>query len=236
VRFSFERTVWWEKAAATAGTLELASDGATDANLLAALLEEDQLCGAYQLLQNAAALRHLAVAYAQQTSAALSPEYQQDVADQYRREQGLMRPVDVERWLADNGLSRERFAELLREQALLKWSFTRLAGEVARRLPDELRLHGQYATLLERARHKQLLLAQHGWLNPSLEELGLAREEALRWYFDRLGRTPPADLEDYADQAGFGDSGGLIRAVLRELCYLRCLDQEAGRAAAAPAP
>jgi hypothetical protein len=235
VRYTFERTVWWEKAAATAGELHAAGQAESQAVLLAALVEEAQLAGEYERLRDAALLRHLAVGHAQQASAALSPDYQQAVADQYRRRHGLLRSADVERWLEVNHLSRDRFAELLREEALAKWSATRLSGEVSRRLADELRLQNRYADLLARARHKQHMLAQSGWHNPSLEELGLAEGDLLAWHFGRLGQPQPADVEQYAEQAGFDDSGALLRALLREWCYLRSMGQEVSGATASPA-
>jgi hypothetical protein len=48
------------------------------------------------------------------------------------------------------------------------------------------------------------------------------------WHFDRSRRPVEADLEDYARRIGFTDSDALVRALVRELCYVRSLKQEVG--------
>ena len=227
VRYTFERTVWWEHAAITAGELHTDTDGGGEALLLEALLEEAQLDGdIYAQAYDGALLRHLAVRYANEASAAPGVEFHQTLADRFRRRHGLLRADEVERWLVENQLSRERFTELLRDQALLEWTASDLAGDVNRRLPDQLRLTGQYARLLERARHKQRTLAASGWENPSLDSVGVTREALMDWHFDRLHRPVEVDLEDYARRVGFADSDALVRALVREFCYVRCLKQE----------
>jgi len=227
VRYTFERTVWWEHATITAGELHTDADGGGEALLLETLLEEAQLDGdSYAQAYDAALLRHLAVRYANEASAAPGGAFHQATADRFRRRHGLLRADDVERWLEDNQLSRERFTELLREQALLEWTTSDMAGDVNRRLPDQLRLNGSYARLLERARHKQRTLAANGWENPSLDDTGVSRADLVSWHFNRLGRPLQADLEDYARQAGFEDADALVRALVREFCYMRCLSRE----------
>jgi len=229
VRYTFERTVWWEHAAITAGELHTDTDGGGEALLLDALLEEAQLDGdVYARACDSALLSYLAARYANEASAAPGAAFHQTLADRFRRRHGLLRADDVERWLAENRLSRERFTELLRDQALVEWSTSDLAGDVNRRLPDQLRLNGQYARLLERAGHKQRTLAAYGWDNPSLDEAGVTREELVGWHFDRVRRPVEADLEDYARRVGFADADALVRALVREFCYLRCLEQEVG--------
>lgn len=229
VRYTFERTVWWEHAAITAGELHTDTDGSGEAVLLDALLEEAQLDGTrYAQAYDGALLGFLAARYANEASAAPGAAFHQTLADRFRRRHGLLRGDDVERWLIENRLTRERFTELLREQALSEWTASELAGDVNRRLPDQLRLTGQYAALLERARHKQRTLAESGWDNPSLDAVGLTREGLMDWFFQRTRQPVEADLEDYARRIGFADSDGLVRALLREFCYVRCLKQEVG--------
>jgi hypothetical protein len=236
VRYTFERTVWWEHAAITAGELHLEDDGGGEAMLLQALLEEAQLDGeSYAIAHDAALLRYLAVGYAAQASAAPGAEFQQSTADRFRRRHGLLQAADVESWLAQNRLTRDRFNELLHDQALLEWTATDLAGDITRRLADELRLSGRHTPLLERARQKQRALALHGWENPSLDEIGLTRDELVAWYFNRLGRPLETDLENYASRSGFHDADAFVRALIREFCFIRCLGQEMDHATPAPA-
>src|SRR5262249_47192489 len=153
-----------------------------------ALLEEAQLEGeTYTNASSAAVLRSLAVRYANEASAAPAPEFQQTVADRFRRTRGLLRGAAVDQWLARQRPSRPRFVELLREQALLEWATSDLSGDINRALPDQLRLQGDYARLLGRARHKQRVLAANGWDNPSLDQVGITREALFEWYFGRPG-------------------------------------------------
>jgi hypothetical protein len=236
VRYTFERTVWWEHATITAGELHIEDGGGGEAMLLQALLEEAQLDGeSYAAAHDAALLRYLAVRYAAQASATPGGELQQSTADRFRRRQGLLQAEDVEFWLAENQLTRERFNALLHDQALLEWTAAELAGDITRRLADELRLSGRHTALLARARQKQRALALHGWENPSLDEIGLNRDELVEWYFNRLGRPLATDLEDYANRSGFHDADAFVRALIREFCFIRCLGQEMGHATPVPA-
>jgi hypothetical protein len=236
VRYTFEHTVWWEQATLTAGELHLDGELGGEALLLPALLEELQLeHDAYAAARDRALLDYLAVRYANQARAVPSAAFAQATADRVRLGLGLLRADDVERWLVDNRLSRQRFTELLLEQALVEWTATELSGEVTRRLADQLRLSGQYAQLLERARHKQRTLAAHGWESPSLEETGLDRAGLLGWYFARLGRPVERDVEGYARRSGFTDADAFVRALVREFCYRRCLGEEVGNESPASA-
>jgi hypothetical protein len=229
VRYTFERTVWWEKATITAGELHTGRAGGGETLLLQALLEEASLDGvSYGRVHDGALLRNLALRYADQAGATPSANFQQEVADRFRRRHGLLRAADVDQWLAHNRLSRERFAELLRELAVLEWTLGELSGDVARRLPDELRLNGTYAELVERALRKHRTLATNGLENPSLADAGLSREELLSWYFDRRGQPVATDLEEFARKAGLGDSDAFVRALVREFCFMRCSQQEVG--------
>jgi hypothetical protein len=227
VRFTFERTVWWETASLAAGELHLHQDGA-DSVLLEALLEEASLDEEFYARSREAALaRHLAVAAARREGTAISPDLRQATADLFRHERGLLTRDETECWLAENHLTQERFGELLAEEALLEWVASNMEANVRRRLADVLRMRGQYPTLLARARDKGRLLAAGGWENPDLADTGLSREALLQWYFDRLGRPVEEDLERYARVLGFKDEGSFFRAVLREFLYVRSTRGEA---------
>jgi hypothetical protein len=229
VRYTFERTVWWEQATITAGELHIDREAGGEALLLSALLEELQLEGhPYAAARDRALLEYLSVRHANQARATPSTAVRQATADRVRLRLGLPRADDVERWLEENHLSRQRLTDLIVEQALVEWTSIDLTAEVTRRIPDQLRLSGRYVHLDERARHKQRTLAAHGWESPSLEDTGLDRARLLDWHLNRLGQPRPSDLESYARQSGFADAESFVRALVREFCYLRCLGQEVG--------
>ena len=78
---------------------------------------------------------------------------------QLRQKLQLFRRQDLERWLEDNGVSETEFGRLASEEA-------RLAGardaHWLEGMVDELRLAGLLAPLLDRARRKQIALAERG--------------------------------------------------------------------------
>jgi hypothetical protein len=90
-----------------------------------------------------------------------------------------------------------------------------------RRLPDHLRIMGDYGRLWARAQEKQRTLEGRGLQNPGLADLGLTTETLLHWYFDRRGQPVPPDTRQHAVHAGFADEHAFMRAVMREYCYVR---------------
>jgi hypothetical protein len=92
-------------------------------------------------------------------------------------------------------------------------------------------MKGEYDRLLARSRDKERVLESRGLQNPSAADMGLTREDLLRWYFERrLGRPIPKDVARYARDNGFEDELSLRRAILREYCYSTGPDGVASRA------
>ena len=149
--------------------------------------------------------------------------------EELRRARGLYEAEDVERWLTEQRLTRAQFEELVRDEALLDWATGWMAEEVVRRLPDQLRLSGDFSRLLERARDKQRTLESHGLENPSLADTGLSGEELLAWYAGRRGQAIEGELGAHARSLGFEDREMLMRALAREYCYSRALGERTER-------
>jgi hypothetical protein len=163
----------------------------------------------------------LAVADAKRQRVTVDAETGRRALEELRRARGLYEPEELERWLAEQRLSREQLAALVQDEALLAWAAGWAAEEVIRRLPDALRLGGDFGRLLDRARDKRRTLEDRGLENPSLADTGLSREELLDWYAGRLGRPIEADLGSQARALGFEDREMLVRALAREYCYIR---------------
>jgi hypothetical protein len=166
-------------------------------------------------------LRHLALAAAQRDRDPLDAESLGRAAAEFRRARGLSSAEDVEAWMEQHHVSPERLEELVREEALLRRVVSRLQWQAMERLPDYLRLSGEYTPLVARARSKQEMLEARGLQNPSLEDAGLTADTLYEWYFGELGQAVPASLARYARSAGFAAPDALMRAVLREYLYLR---------------
>ena len=136
------------------------------------------------------------------------------------------------RWLDRCDLTIDTFSAKLREEALL-WLVRSWAGpDMESRIIDELLMTGEYERLVARARDKERVLESRGLQNPRVEDVGLAQEELLCWYFEqRLGGAVPRDVRVYARENGFEDDLSLRRAILREYCYCVSSVRNAARTA-----
>jgi hypothetical protein len=130
----------------------------------------------------------------------------------------------LERWLAERGLTRATYEELVASDVDLAWLKERYREEVPRHVAHALRSTGDYVALAERAREKENLLARSGLESVTLAEAGIDEDALMVWYFERrLGATVPADLEAYLAEMGIADRATLQREALRELIYTRQL-------------
>jgi hypothetical protein len=156
---------------------------------------------------------------------AATAEARQATATEFRRQRDLLEPAALERWLADHHLTRERFHELIREEVLLLRADELLTQHTLRRLPDHLRVSGDYARLGARARAKQQVLGAHGLLDASAAPADLL-DHVLAWHCARRGEPVPASLDDYARRAGFAAADECERALRREYHYVRLTEGE----------
>jgi hypothetical protein len=125
-------------------------------------------------------------------------------------------------WLAVHGLTSVSYTEFLDRQAQFEWLREHHRPYLDRYLLDELRRNGVYAQLERRASHKQRVLGLHGLHDPALADAGLSQSELFAWYFEqRLGRQPPAHLDDALADLGLASANDLEREALRELLYTR---------------
>jgi hypothetical protein len=232
VSFALEHTKYWDNLIHQAGTIQLVEDKAqTSAStlLLDDLLDELRLHGtAYARAHQAAMLLYLAVQAVEDRAEVVSEAMTQRVTDRFVQAHGLRTDDDVRRWLEENDLSDEEFAEMMRQETILGWAEASMRREIVRCVPNHLRSTGEYTRLRARALDKQKTLELAGLQNPSLEAVGLTAESLLEWYFNRLGRPVDTSVTSYAKFAGFADHHAFLRAVIREFCYL-CLREDASQ-------
>jgi hypothetical protein len=218
VSYTVENTTIWHAATSLPGAQGSASDGS--AVLPTTLREEILIEGSYSRVQHGALLRFLAAREAARQGILVSAEQLQQTGDRWRDKRGLEDLTAFHRWLAQDDLTIEAFSEKLREEALLELVKSWAAPDVECRILDELLLTGEYDRLMARAHDKERQLESRGLQNPSAVDMGLTREDLLRWYFERrLGRPIPKDVARYARDNGFEDDLSLRRAILREYCY-----------------
>ncbi|HEX6608754.1 MAG TPA: TfuA-like protein [Chloroflexia bacterium] len=224
VYYHFEHTVFWDQARAGGRPPAPQPDAAHLPGDI--LLEELQLDpAAYAAVRQATLAHVLARTLAAQQGQAVPDDFTRAITEAFRRARGLFQPEATLQWMATHDLAPAQFDRLMREEALLRWAVDWAGPEVSAHLADQLRLTAGYPALRDRARDKQRTLAAAGLADPNLADAGVTQDGLLDWYFtERTGAPPPADLTQYALDAGFLDEYAFIRAVLREFCYTRLID------------
>jgi hypothetical protein len=221
VSYSFQHTVMWECARRQAGELRLDSDAEPRAVVLESLLDELKLKGDRYKQHNLIALgRYFAIREAHRLGMAVTERRRKEAESAFRRERNLVEDYELERWLNDNGLSRDEFDALMIDEARLSWFAQRAQSISVACLPDQLRLSGDYARLLERASAKDRLLEFFGLKNPSLQATKLTQSQLLQWYFEEvLGRCLPGDPSTSWRKLGFTNSDAFRRALSKEYLF-----------------
>ncbi|HEX2570199.1 MAG TPA: TfuA-like protein [Polyangia bacterium] len=234
VRYSFEHTDAWEQLLNQAGARRFAAQVKETAEE-EELLEEVALAGPrhYGAARVGAMTRVLGLALARQQGLQVTEDLLQAAIDAFRQRHGLEDEAAARRWIAAQGLTEERFLELMREEAQLRWIETVYASDFRKATSDHLRVTGEYAAYAGRARDKRHRLAAAHLTEPTLGDLHLSEEQLWRWYFEtRRGQSvpaEPAELLRHAQAAGFANRDAFRRALLREYGYLRgTLGQEEG--------
>ncbi len=221
VAWVFEHTEMWDEVICQAGELHDAPTWPPENLPLGRLLDELRLTGeGYRQTLQRAMVRLLADGEARRHGMIVSSEQLQQAGDAFRRERGLLSAEAVESWLVDNHLTRDQFGRLMTEEARRRWVTELTRSEVASLLPDQLRIDGNYARLLARARAKQQALEQRGLANPGRADTDLDESALYRWYFElELDRFVPDDVPGYAHELGFASVDAFRSAVLAEWCF-----------------
>lgn len=223
VQYHFEHTFFWEQLTQIAGADDAEAPYGEAGRQVSGILDEARLAPAiYRPARRAAEAATLARVSADRQGRRAGDEQISAAVARFRRARDLHDGGAMARWLDSQGLSAERFVELMEEQSLLRAMTRQAAVSLAARTIDQLRLDGHYSRLEQRARHKQLLLGVAGLSEPSLADAHIDREQLLHWFFIDQEHGPiPQDLQHYALEAGFRDEHAFLRALLREYHYAR---------------
>jgi hypothetical protein len=223
VDYALEWTEAWDDATLASAGAEIAHHGA-DATWLPArqILDELRLDPAYPVARDRTLLRFLAQRDAERQRQPSDQALQRAALDRLRARHGLLRRADLDRWLEARDLDAGQLERLIADEARLEALVAQTAAGLDDRLLDDLRLHGDYARLAERARDKQALLAAQGLDQPRPEEAGVTPAVLLAWYFEhRLSEPLPDDVDAAARERGFESRDYFYRALLREWLYCR---------------
>jgi hypothetical protein len=224
VDYQLEWTEAWDDAILAAAGSEIAGRGGQRAWLGAErILEELRLDpAAYSVVRDRTLLRLLGRREAERRQQRADAAAQRVALHRLRSRHGLLRRADLDRWLEAQDLDAERLEQLLVDEADLDRLVERTTDELDDRLLDDLRLHGDYAGLAERAREKQAVLASWGLDQPRPEDVGVTPSRLLVWYFEQRLREPlPNDVDRAAHELGFRSREHFYRVLLREWLYSR---------------
>jgi hypothetical protein len=233
--FAFEHTVFFDRLLNSAGETTLAAGDGAGMLSGEVLLDELLLDGdLYVHALYGAMARHLALAEARRQDLAIDDDALAEAVADFRRFHGLADGA-FDEWLAANQLNLERFRALMADEALVRRLLIyRIGWEVRRRLPDQLRVTGEYGRLAARARHKQHLLAAFEMDNPSLDDAGLTLDELIAWHDEYTNQLPGQSTQGRVALMRFArdNPAAFSRALLREFCYLALQDEHAPQQAA----
>jgi hypothetical protein len=213
VSWSMADTAMWEVAKRRADALS--RDGEADSRpMLEPILDEIRLLGpeAFEAACCRSLLRVFAADFARREGVTIDRERLDNAVAQFRTSRNLEQDAELTRFLADNELSAEDFERLVVADEMVRWGCGQAQPDASGHLLDDLRLKGEYARLVTRARAK----LEHD------ERRAMAAEgqAALEWYFaQRRGTAVPDDLAGYARSCGFADEQAFQTAVRREYEY-----------------
>jgi len=219
-RFSFQHTDAWEEARRRADRVPPrgAPSHTLDGLPPEALLDELRLRGRMPEARRASMARALAVEEARRLGREPDAEELRATEDALRHQHQLS-ASDFEQWKQAQHV--DDLSRLLRDESHVRWVETLFAPDVLRHLADHLRLTGEYAELVRRARDKEQVLAAVGLSAPRLEDAGITEPALWAWYFEEHhGRLVPPDLDRAALDHGFSSLDAMRRAALRELTYV----------------
>jgi hypothetical protein len=227
VDYEFQYTEVWHQLVLAAGIAPsenmVSANVATSTNGVTSdrLLDEARLEGvSYISARREALFRFLGLNYAQQQGVAADDEAIRRAAFRFREARGLLEQGDHERWMRENGLTREGFLRLMANEALLEWSTFAAEPNLVPHLVDYLIESAEYAPLAARAQEKQRVLAERGISDAYLAQLDVTEEALFDWFIDqRLAGKRIGDIDAYAKFFGYRFKQDFVRALLREYYF-----------------
>ena len=219
VSWSMANTAMWDVATRRADTLP--GDGTAGSRLLLErILDEIRLLGpdAFEAAYCRSLLRVFAADFAQREGGTIDGERLADAVAEFRISRNLEQGTELTRFLAGNDLSAEDFERLVVADEMVRWACGQAEGDAFGGLLDDLRLNGEYARLVARARAK----LDYDRQPDAAADIARSEQAAIQWYFaHRRGTAVPDDLAGYARSCGFPDEQAFRTAVRHEHRYVR---------------
>lgn len=226
--FDFEWTEMWDEVVTDVRGL---GEGTSDRTFSdEQVLDELRLAdGAFAQATLHAALRHLALRDARQYDIEIGRETLRTRINRLRTEQRLFSRKALDAFLEQSSIDAGSFERLIEDEARVE----ALVGKCAHRLDAQrlahLRASGAYAKLLERACDKQQTLRASGCEDSEPLDLGLLPTQLVAWYFKRLGRPIPDDIDACVRDLGLDGREAFYRLIAREYVYSSIKQQSADK-------
>ena len=222
VNWTMANTARWESAKPRAGTMS--PDGTAGfTGMLERILDEIRLLGpgALEAARDRGLLRFFAADVAEHAGIMIGEERRQDAVAEFRVSNGLSRGADLARFLHANDLSADGFERLVVADEMARWACEQAEWDGIGNLLDDLRIRGNYASVLARAKGKLDLQRLGTGQETSPGDVAASGTAALRWYFaEERGATVPEDLAAYAQSCGFPNEQTFREAVRLEYEYV----------------
>ena len=214
VKWQLADTVVWNAARrrgrASPPTLQPRTVGSVDP-----VLDEIRLLGPehFERARRQALLRLLATEAAERDGTTVDGEVLDQAVEQFRLRHGLDRGEDLASYLETNEIGPLELAHLVRSDEHVRRTTESAQNEALADILVDLRLAGDYARIVPRARDKEQDLESRGLLAASPIEMGSSEDEVMRWYFeDHLGQGFVPDISEHAHACGFPDELSFRRA------------------------
>jgi hypothetical protein len=226
--FDFEWTEMWDEVVSDDRGLgeDTSESSVSDEHVLDELRLAD---GAFAQATLHAALRHLALRDARQDSIEIGRQALRKRIDRLRTEQRLFSRKALDTFLEQSAIDAGSFERLLEDEARVEV----LVGKCAHRLDTQrlahLRASGAYPRLIQRARDKQQTLRASGREDTQPLDLGLIPTQLVAWYFKRLGRPIPDDIDACVRDLGLDRREAFYRLIAREYVYSSVKQQSADK-------
>jgi hypothetical protein len=153
-----------------------------------------------------ARLRRDALALARVQGATPGPDAVRAMVERFRRARGLRSADALDVWLEARASHREDFGRWIRDEAALQTVGLSAAHLAPRDIVDFARVAEGADALWARARAAA-----------AAEVSARAEAEVVDAFFSASGRTPPADLESWAQRAGFEGRAEAVAAMARQV-------------------
>ena len=124
--------------------------------MLERILDEIRLLGpgAFEAACCRSLLRVFAADFAEREGVTIDGERLHDAVAEFRISRNLEQGTELTRFLADNDLSADDFERLVVTDEMVRWACGQAEWDAFGDLLDDLRLNGEYARLVTRARAK----------------------------------------------------------------------------------